>query len=210
MSQEAFHLIGGHVALDLVNTVDWRADPGRRAELLRGVPDLLAWARRARLATAADARALTAAAARDPRRAARALRRARRLREVLARLYAAAIATARPPGRDVRLLNAFVGSALRYRRLECRGAACAWSWAAGERDAFDALLWPVVLAGAELLASPDRERIRECAGHGCGWLFLDTSRNGRRRWCSMQSCGNRAKARRFYARTRTESAAADA
>jgi predicted RNA-binding Zn ribbon-like protein len=63
-------------------------------------------------------------------------------------------------------------------------------------------LWPIVLAAAELLTSAGRARVRECAAHGCGWLFLDTSRSQRRRWCTMASCGNRAKARRFYERTR--------
>ena len=64
----------------------------------------------------------------------------------------------------------------------------------------DALLSPIVLAAAELLTSPQRLKIRACAAEDCGWLFLDTSRSGRRRWCTMQSCGNRAKARRFHAR----------
>jgi predicted RNA-binding Zn ribbon-like protein len=67
------------------------------------------------------------------------------------------------------------------------------------------VLWPVVLAAADLLTSGDRARIHECAGPGCGWLFLDTSRNRRRRWCTMQGCGNRAKARRFYERARDSS-----
>jgi predicted RNA-binding Zn ribbon-like protein len=70
---------------------------------------------------------------------------------------------------------------------------------------FDALIWPIVLAAAELLASDSRRQIHECAGEGCGWLFLDTSRNRRRRWCTMESCGNRAKARRFYQRSREAS-----
>ena len=59
---------------------------------------------------------------------------------------------------------------------------------------------PIVLAAAELLTSPQRLKIRACAAEDCGWLFLDTSRSGRRRWCTMESCGNRAKARRFHAR----------
>jgi predicted RNA-binding Zn ribbon-like protein len=59
-----------------------------------------------------------------------------------------------------------------------------------------------------LLSSGARTQIHECGGDGCGWLFLDTSRNGRRRWCTMQGCGNRAKARRFYERTRRNSAVA--
>jgi predicted RNA-binding Zn ribbon-like protein len=199
-----FELIGGHLALDFVNTVDWRGDATRRRDLLVSFDDLLAWAKAAKLVKAADVRVMTAAAQRNEARAVRSLRRARRLREVLARVLAAAGGNARPAARDVRLLNAFLAAALRNRRLEVRGSTFAWSWAGGESENFDSLLWPIVLEGADLLASDKRTRIHECSGEGCGWLFLDTSRNRRRRWCTMRSCGNRAKARRFYERAREE------
>jgi predicted RNA-binding Zn ribbon-like protein len=53
-----------------------------------------------------------------------------------------------------------------------------------------------------LLTAPELQRVRACPGLGdCGWLFLDTSKSGRRRWCSMEGCGSRAKMRRYYART---------
>ena len=56
------------------------------------------------------------------------------------------------------------------------------------------------LDAARLLTSPERERVRECGDALCGWLFVDSSRNLSRRWCNMQGCGNRNKARRFYRR----------
>ena len=68
--------------------------------------------------------------------------------------------------------------------------------------ALDQVLWPVAQSAAELLVQGSLERIRECPGQGtCGWLFLDLSKNASRRWCDMRVCGNRAKARRHYART---------
>jgi predicted RNA-binding Zn ribbon-like protein len=202
MATPTFDLIAGHVALDFVNTVDWRGDPSRRKDLIGTFGDLLAWATAAKLLRPRDARAMTLAAQREARGAERSLQRARRLREVLARLLAAAGSNAPPDARDVRLLNAFLAAALRTRRLEQQGTMFAWSWEGEEKDAFDLLWWPIVLAAADLLTSADRTQIHECWGEGCGWLFLDTSRNQRRRWCSMQGCGNRAKARRFYERTR--------
>jgi predicted RNA-binding Zn ribbon-like protein len=205
MASAAFELIGGHHALDFVNTVDWRGDRTRRRDLLVTFEDLLAWAKAAKLLETADVRAMSVAAQRDEARAIRSLRRARRLREVLARVLAAAGGEARPAARDLRLLNASLGAAMRHRRLELRGTALVWSWADRTQDVFDSLLWPIVLAAAELLASESRTQIHECGGEGCGWLFLDTSRNRRRRWCTMQGCGNRAKARRFYERTREAS-----
>jgi predicted RNA-binding Zn ribbon-like protein len=61
-------------------------------------------------------------------------------------------------------------------------------------------LYPIVKSAADLLVSAQLDRIRVCADPQCGWLFLDSSRNRSRRWCSMDTCGNRAKARRFYKR----------
>ena len=205
MAVAAFQLIGGDVALDFVNTVDWRGDPTRRRDLLVTFEDLLAWAKASKLLGTAELRAMSAAARLDEAPATRSLGRARRVREVLARVLAAAGRKAPPAARDVRLLNAFLVAALRHRRLGIRGTTFFWSWTDGERDRFDSLIWPIVLAAAELLASDSRTQIRQCAGEGCGWLFLDTSRNRRRRWCTMESCGNRAKARRFYQRSREAS-----
>ena len=196
-----FELIGGHPALDFVNTVDWRNDPVRCRELLVTFDDLLAWAKAAKLLATADVGAMSQAAQRNQARAMRSLRRARRLREVLARVLAPG-RDIRPAAPDLRLLNAFLAVAMRHRQVELRGRAFVWSWADRTPETFDSLLWPIVLAAAELLASDSRTHIQECSGEGCGWLFLDTSRNRRRRWCTMQGCGNRAKARRFYERTR--------
>ncbi|MBE3063935.1 MAG: CGNR zinc finger domain-containing protein [Spirochaetes bacterium] len=53
---------------------------------------------------------------------------------------------------------------------------------------------------ADLLAGLDRARLKICGNPECGWLFLDTTRNGSRRWCDMAACGNRAKAKRFYSK----------
>ncbi len=74
-----------------------------------------------------------------------------------------------------------------------------WSWADVEDD-LASLLWPVARAATDLLTSCDLARVRECADDSCGWLFMDMSRNGSRRWCDMADCGNRAKARRYRER----------
>ena len=65
------------------------------------------------------------------------------------------------------------------------------------------MLWPVARGAAELLTGPDAAHISECQSDDCGWLFLDQTRNHGRHWCDMQGCGNRAKARRHYARQKT-------
>lgn len=65
-------------------------------------------------------------------------------------------------------------------------------------EAVESPLWPVGLAAYELLTGPRARRIKRCAG--CPWLFLDQSKNGSRRWCSMDICGTDEKMRRYVAR----------
>jgi predicted RNA-binding Zn ribbon-like protein len=67
-----------------------------------------------------------------------------------------------------------------------------------------ALLATIAREAVELFGGPARSRIHTCEGEGCAILFLDLSRSGGRRWCSMSGCGNRAKARAFRKRGRTE------
>ena len=80
------------------------------------------------------------------------------------------------------------------------------TWRLAAEDAeFDLPLWPIVQSAAELLLSEHlRGRVGQCADpSGCGWLFLDLSKNRSRRWCSIQDCGNRAKQRRLQARLKS-------
>ena len=75
-----------------------------------------------------------------------------------------------------------------------------WDWSP-EIDGANLILWPVARAAAELLTSDKATRVRVCEDdRGCGYLFIDQTKNHSRRWCSMESCGNRAKARRHYSR----------
>ena len=97
----------------------------------------------------------------------------------------------------MRILTA---EALSHRRLEPGEDGFAWSWKDGAAGDLRTPLWPILESAATLLTSDDLGRIRECDADDCNWLFLDRSRGGNRRWCSMKSCGNRAKARRHYRR----------
>ena len=70
-----------------------------------------------------------------------------------------------------------------------------WSWRE-IGDSLDSPLWPVVWSAAVLLVSEEAGRIRMCGGQDCGWMYVDRSRNGLRRWCRMETCGTQAKSRR--------------
>ena len=84
-----------------------------------------------------------------------------------------------------------------------RRLAAVWRFLAVEYPRLLRRLWkPIALSAAELLTSPHLARVRECSGDRCDWLFVDTSRNHLRRWCSMAECGNRSKSQRFLARKR--------
>jgi predicted RNA-binding Zn ribbon-like protein len=63
--------------------------------------------------------------------------------------------------------------------------------------------WPVAASAGDLFSGPGADHLGVCDNPGCGWLYLDTTRNHSRRWCSMELCGNAAKSRRHAARSRT-------
>ncbi|CAA9573212.1 MAG: hypothetical protein AVDCRST_MAG88-2547, partial [uncultured Thermomicrobiales bacterium] len=125
------------------------------------------------------------------------------LREAIFRVFAA-IAHDRPPATDdLDALSGAWADALPHARLRDTAAGFDWRWS-GEA-ALERPLWPVVQSAVTLLTTQDLTRVKVCAStDSCGWLFLDTSRNRSRQWCDVAYCGNRARARRHYARTKGE------
>lgn len=206
MSQDTLEmprLIGGVLGLDFVNTVDPRHAPGRR-EYLDSYPALVAWGRQAGVVDAAGAPRLLAAAADDPAGAERVLSRAIELREATYRIFARAARRQPAAPGDLDVLHGELGRAMTHIRVGCSDGGFGWEWQdAG--DNLDPMLWPVTWSAAGLLVHGPLDRIKECPGdRTCGWLFLDVSKNASRRWCRMDGCGNRAKARRHYERARAD------
>ena len=200
-----FELSGGTLCLDFANTWSDRDRP--ETDNFRGYPDLLAFALQTGLLTSGEKARLAGRADQDPQAAEEALASGRSLREALYGILSAIAAAREPEAADLERLNAALPEAFSRLRLENRGSDFVWTWAASE-DSLAAPLWPILRSAAELLTSEDRNQVRECAGTACTWLFLDRSRNRSRRWCSMETCGNRAKAHRHY-RRRSETGSAD-
>jgi predicted RNA-binding Zn ribbon-like protein len=198
-SIETLRLDGGHPALDFANTLD-EDIAGTPHDHLVDYAALLAWSRRLDLVRAAEAAALRKAATARPAEAARVLAKALDLRDAIYRLFTAQATDTTPPRAALARFNRHLAEALFHAALAPAGDGFAWRWA-GEPDALDRPLWPLARAAAELLADQRRARVRICAGHHCHWLFLDLSKNGARRWCSMSVCGNRTKIRRFRGQT---------
>lgn len=197
-----FDLSGGAPCLDFPNTLENRSGE-RERELLSGYPELVAWARQSGLIDEQDGAALLGEARRRPRLAARVQAKAIELREALFRLFSE-VAAGRPPAtEDLATLNRSLGRALAHLQVGPGREGMEWSWRMDPAD-LDRVLWPVARSAAEILTGRERGRVRECASESCRWLFLDRSRNRSRRWCDMQVCGNRQKARRHYARKKRD------
>ncbi len=188
-------LVGGALCLDFVNTVEWRGAP-ERADRLTDYGELLIWAEAAGAIDGGTRRRLAAAARRDPAAAAAALADARALREDIAK----ALSGPPRPALAARL-NAWLARAPGRRRLAAAADGFGWAAPGAGADLWTPV-WPPLWSAADLLVSGRAGRVRACGDRRCGWLFLDNSRSRPRRWCSMESCGNRAKARRHYRRRR--------
>lgn len=191
-----FDFSAGALCLDFANTWGNRADP--ETDKLSGIDDFLNWACQAGIVTSGDRRALSDVASQMPSEAERIYNRSVALRETIFRIVSAAAAVRPPEGSDVEEFNLALTEVPRQ-RLAPGGECCRWECSGDQLD-LGRVLWPIIRSAAELMTSPGMSRVRECGAPDCSWLFADTSKGGRRRWCDMGTCGNRAKARRYYER----------
>ncbi|KUZ09284.1 hypothetical protein WL88_21525 [Burkholderia diffusa] len=183
------------LSIDFANTLYWRGSDAP-SETFGALDDLFTWCReqagvpsgladmcRARVKEKGD----------EPAMLARALA----LREALYRLFHAQAERCEPRADDLALLGGFLAEAaprVALARIDGR-----YAWRIGGADAtLPALLSPVLWSATDLLGSARLAKVKRCANDACQWLFIDDSKNGSRRWCSMSSCGNRAKAYRHY------------
>jgi predicted RNA-binding Zn ribbon-like protein len=201
--------VGGDPSLDFVNTVDWTPS-GLEHDRLGSYDRLVTWARRAGAISDAEAQALRRTTAHEPGESEAAYEQARSARWVLHEVfYAVATRQSQLLAESLPEFNRLLSRA--HHHLEVSpappgrraSASLKWRW----RDIpgnLESILWPVVRAAANLLTSPDAGRLRMCAGPDCGWLYVDRSRNGLRRWCEMETCGTLEKSRRRAARRHRE------
>ena len=194
-------LLGKRLCLDFVNTVE---DPfgDEREDFLGDYDDLVGWSEYVDVLDESAASRLRTLALDEPGRAREVFERAIALRDSIERVFRRIAAGAEPPDDDLAAIQAEHLAALRAASLGRSDAGYAWSWKPDD-DLFGPL-WPVVESAIEVLAAGDPARVKQCPGaDDCGWLFYDTSRNGTRRWCSMEGCGSRVKMRRHYARRKS-------
>jgi predicted RNA-binding Zn ribbon-like protein len=191
------HVSGGRLCLGHVNTVLWRrsAEP---EEKLTSYAELVRYVARAGWLDSADE--LIAIADTHPRRAGRALERALSLRELLFGLFSELAAGRQPEPAALASLNELLAESMSHLRLSptTDGFEAGWE----PHHDLDLPVWQVTTSAGALLASDDLARLKQCPGERCGWVFVDESRNQSRRWCDPTMCGNRARVRAHYQRTR--------
>jgi predicted RNA-binding Zn ribbon-like protein len=174
------------LCLDFANTRYWRGQSAP-TETLNAPADLATWTKTPK--------------APSPKEFDQAIA----LRETIYRLFDAQAQGKAAGPRDLEALNAALAQAPTRTSLKRNRGGYEWEVDARSGSAL-ALLAPVLWSAGDLLAGPRLDRVRRCANPECGWLFLDDSRAGKRRWCSMSSCGNRAKARRHYHKSKEDDA----
>jgi predicted RNA-binding Zn ribbon-like protein len=192
-SRLLYRFIGGNLALDFANTVHTFGLPDPRDEW-RSAADVIVWAGRAGALSRAECHALGRATAANPRIARLVLSRSRSLRRLVYDIFAGAAETGQPPHQVLVRFNALFSEVMWRTEIVQRDGRYAVVPVAG-LDPSTRLTSAIVRAAAELLTGPDIGRVRQCGDAYCSWLFVDTSRNGSRRWCSMELCGNRARVR---------------
>ena len=203
-------LEGGHLALDFVNTVGGLSDdpPSPAEELFVSYDDVATWCARLGVISEREAGSLRAAAGRDEKAARRALRRALELRELLYPIFRALADGGEPAHELLDRLRDQERSALADAHLtRAKGgrgqdAAMHWTWPA-PAELTDPLR-PIVHSAVELLTDGPLDRIKTCGR--CRWLFIDTTKNHSRRWCSTEGCGTDEKKERYVARRRARRA----
>jgi predicted RNA-binding Zn ribbon-like protein len=184
-------LLGGTLCLDFVNTTEW-GEPGARLpkafDVLADPESLVTWGRR--LGVLRN-RGEIAVADHD-------VDAALALRSLVHTTFSSVAAGDDPPLDALEQLHALYAEGTATASIRQRDEGWRLTW---PDDKLGSLRFAVAADAIALLGDAERlSRLRQCPGRNCGGLFIDTS--GRRRWCSMDGCGSRAKMRRHYARQR--------
>ena len=172
------------LSLDYANSVEWSSED-EHADVLRNGDMLGRWGRRLGLLSD-DAKSASEAE----------LRRARALRDAVYRLFSSISQDQEPATKDLDVLMHNYTEAVDQATLLAGEDFYKLDWPARDPRR---VRYAVATDAIALLQDPSRlKRVSRCPGRGCGWLFLNTS--GRRRWCSMSTCGSREKMRRLHQR----------
>jgi len=190
--------LGDRLWLDFINTDD--VQRGTPVDALRDFAAFAGWLELAGVVDAERAAGLRRRADQQPAGAAAALAEARRVRMVLRTLAERGASADRVRFDALAEINRVLSRSAGTRRVDVRPDGSFARSFVPVGDAFAGLMIPVVDSAADALILSELPRVRRCADARCARVFYDATKNGRRRWCDMATCGNRAKAARFRAR----------
>jgi len=191
---EIHHLFGGALCLDFANTLYGHSESIH--EYLFDYRDLVLWSHHAEVLSPQEAETLLSKGEQAPAESEAVFRQALQIREKIYRIFASLARDESPQEDDLNRLHRVWLAHQSHSSLEGSESGFTLAWEEG--DALDAMLWRITRSAMELLTSDDLERVKQCGR--CDWLFVDSSRNQSRRWCSMDACGNQVKMARRYER----------
>jgi predicted RNA-binding Zn ribbon-like protein len=196
-------LKSGHPVLEFTNTVSNHASEHPGEKLFR-YDDLLSWGKRVGLLPREQAESLTRKAASHPKGSAAVFAESLQLREAIYRIFVAQAKGKSPADADLRTLNSVLAKLTTGAQVVHYAGHFQWQWNFDE-NGLDAPLCLIALSAVDLMTSENYQWVGQCADEdGCGWLFVDTSKNHSRRWCDINDCGNRAKQRRYQKRVQRQ------
>ncbi len=187
------------VALDFANTIDWHISD-HPEENLKSYDDLARWSFERKILNQKQLDYLLMQAGQNKGKADEVYRYALQLRENIFNIFLRNFKHQMIDAEEMHQLNIALQAGFDHLKLINQDNSFSWKFEQDDSD-LGLMLWPVILSAVNLLNSPLLSQVKVCADEtGCGWLFLDRSKNSSRRWCDMKDCGNRAKARRHYRR----------
>jgi predicted RNA-binding Zn ribbon-like protein len=195
LTEHQFDFIAGEVCLDFANTFGGLPAESSTQERLTDYPRLVAWSHQASLINEHEAHMLLHNAEHAPAEASAILERALALRQAITRIFAALAYASPPTTGDLDVLNRELERGMAGAQVVMTPAGFDWTWRT-EEGALDSMLGPVARSAAMLLTGHERQFVRECANDLCHWLFVDTTKNHRRRWCRTTGCGNMMRVRK--------------
>lgn len=193
----SFSALAGHAGLDLVNTIEWRLDPGQRSDDLASYDSVLAWCAQFELVDLEETQLLSQLATRDPALAARERGAVVTLRESVYVIARNGDAEARQ--RALSSVAAHYAEAINEADLACDLETFAW---VDQKLNLASPRYRIARLVNGLLTGSRVNLIRQCEDRACGYLFIDVSPRHNRRWCAAADCGNRNRARVYYERHR--------
>jgi predicted RNA-binding Zn ribbon-like protein len=187
--------VGGRVWHDENNLLDYKI----LTDKLESFEDLIDWGKEIGFLNEASVKKINLFASQNEKAVKKIFQRAVALRESIYKIFISLTENKEPSHEDIDLLNSECAAAREKQKLYYDSNKFKWNFELQDTEQ-ESIIWYVSLSAVELLVSEQLKRVKQCPGDNCGWLFLDSSKNGSRQWCDMKDCGNVAKVRRYRER----------